>query len=291
MSILNFRRATAVSEFVGTPLQPVVLHVSGVNRSGLALLGASGVAAVYVAVYSHGPVYVGVTANFGNRAGLSPHLSAFGRIEDVFVITERQERLSQEMAKAGERIVYETLREVARIETIGNIPLGSPLGDLYPEARAFFGRALQLIQSSGLLLGAVAPARLLAGARGNADLRAPLLATPPDGCLYTFEAKGIAASVVETDDGWILLRDSQVCRQPVESAGPLLRTRIESMLYSGQLLQLNDQLLVTRGNLRFESASGAALFVGGSKGFGVSAWRPGGTMRNGKPSSPPRPLA
>lgn len=290
MPILNFSHGSSVSTYSGLHLIPIVLHVAGRHRGQLAQLRSAS-PAVYIASYVDGQCYVGVSMDFRNRAGLSAHLDHYGVVRDVFIVTDAHDQLSEAMAAAGERMIWETIGDVGNYAMIGNIPRGAPLAQSYGELRAFCGRALQLMRDTGLMLTSVPEARLLSGARGNGDLMAPLASNAPDGTLHEFQGKGLLASAVETAGGdWILLRGSQISAVPVQSAGPLLRVRLESLLYSGHVRELDPRTLVTRRDLRFDTASGCSLFVSGSRGFGPSGWRPIATLLDGKRLPLLRPL-
>lgn len=294
MSFLSTHSAfSAVSQFGDDdhPLVPTVLHVPGNRRGDLSRLRVTG-PAVYVALYADGiHAYVGVSGDYSSRAGESPHLTWHGPLEQVFVITEAQDRWTLDEARAAERIVWESLSEVCGYVTLGQIPLGAPVADRYPQLRMFCGRALQIIAASGHALTTISDAALLIGATGNSDILGDDLPGLYEGVLHEFVGKGIAAQAVETAEGdWMLLAGSEIWGAPVPSAGQLLRVRHESLLYSGCIeAHVDDpRLLVTRRHLHFSSASGAALFVAGSKGFGPTGWRRLCMVRNGVPGPLPR---
>jgi len=293
MSFLSMSPRFSSVTFYGddtNPLVPAVLHVPGPRRAELARLRVTG-PAVYLAFYDDERAYVGVSSRYSARAGESPHLDAYGVVQHLFVITEAEDRWSLGDAQAAERIIWETLNEVAGFATIGLIPRGAPLAERYGKVRAFCGRALQIVASTGHVLTTIPERALLAGATGNGDILGDDFVGFHDGTLYAFTGKEIEAQAVETDEGeWVLLRGSQIWSTPVPSAGQLVRVRLESLLYAGCLRprESDPRLLVTRRDLSFSTASGAALFVAGSKGFGPAAWKRLCAVRNGMPGPLPR---
>lgn len=294
MSFLSMHSAFSAISYFGDderPLVPSVLHVPGARRADLSRLRVTG-PAVYLALYADGiHAYVGVSGDYPSRAGESPHLTWHGALEQVFVITEAQDRWTLDEARAAERIVWESLNEVCGYVTLGQIPLGVPVADRYAQLRTFCGRALQIIAASGHALTNIPDAALLVGATGNSDILGDDLPGLYEGVLHEFVGKNIAAQAVEGPDGnWTLLAGSEVWSTPVRSAGQLVRVRHESLLYSGCIEPhpSDPRLLVTRRHLHFSSPSGAALFVAGSKGYGPAGWRRLCMVRNGVPGPLPR---
>lgn len=264
------------------PLVPSVLHVRGDRRNALTQV-ADTCHAVYVAQFADNVAYVGYTGDPGSRVGRSSHLDLYGGMRNAFVITDASGLMTEAFARAGERIVWEILRMTGRMRMIGNLPLGEPLGDSYPQARAFFGRALQMVAATGLMLEDIPGWRLLAGFLVSEDVFAPLSLEPPDGILHECNIKMLRAQAVERENGeWVLLRGSHICAQPAPSAGGLLRTRIETLVYSGHLKAVGADRYELQRDVKFSSPSGAIQFVAGSKGYGPHDWMALASVASGK---------
>lgn len=294
MSFLSMSPTYKSVSFFGddiSPLVPVILHIAGHRRAELARVRVTG-PAVYVALYANqSRAYVGVSADYPTRAGEGRHLDTYGAVQNLFIITEAQDRWTLDEARASERIVWETLREVCGLETVGEIPRGSPVAHRYAQLRGFCGRALQLIAGSGHVAFDAPDHALLAGALGNGDIVEKDSVGLPDGTLHAFVGKNIEAHAIETEEGdWIVLPGSEVWATPVASAGQLVRVRLESLMFAGCLEPhyRDPQLLVARMPLRFPSPSGAAQFVAGSKGYGPAGWHKVCRVREGTPGPLPR---
>jgi hypothetical protein len=98
----------------------------------------------------------------------------------------------------------------------------------------------------------------------------------PDGRVRELDYCGLTAMAAERDDGsWLLLRGSDVRVETVTSANASVSYLRAAWLHAGLIeLALDGSCYVVKRDLVFGSGSAVGHFVSGSKGFGVSAWRP-----------------
>ena len=221
---------------------------------------------VYVAWTDEASGYVGTGGDIAKRIAMGNHLDAPAQ---VVAIVDRNGNLTPEDAQVAERIAHQYVEHAKMFGRLNSLPMGTSVEpERYDEIRLFVSNAMMLLRRDGILTSSLNARQLLAGPRSMSDSK--VVPIPGDGILHELDGLGVFARAANVGKDWILLRGSTVRREVVPSANSSVALRRAEWLHAGILRDLGHAYEVV-SNIRFDSASGAAQFVSGSKG---RSWTP-----------------
>lgn len=252
----------------GAAFEPQVYLIKAASLSHVRRVEQLKRPGVYVAWTDEASAYVGTGGDIAKRIAMGNHLDAPAQ---VVAIVDRNGSLTSEDAQVAERIVHQYLEHAAMFGKLNCLPMGTNVDTgRYDEIRLFASNAMMLLRRDGILTSSLNARQLLAGPRSMSDSR--IVPIPGDGILHELDGLGVFARAVHSGKDWILLRGSTVRREVVPSANSSAALRRAEWLHAGILRDVGYAYELV-SNISFDSASGAAQFVSGSKG---RSWVPVG---------------
>ena len=89
---------------------------------------------------------------------------------------------------------------------------------------------------------------------------------------YTYKSKGIVAKGYPGDNGFVIIKGSEVSRNVSEALSKGIKEQRENMIETGAIIQGGEKLILA-DNFEFSSSSRAASFVSGFPVSGPQAWK------------------
>jgi len=268
-----------LDRLTANPFSPNVVVGHGPSRRSFARMDDLRRPGVYVLLNANGVcAYVGTSSDVGLRVTLGQQPIA--DIETIVVITDSNNNLSDDDAKALERMLWSRVATGRAPTCINSLPDGAAVeAQRYSELEAFLSSACLTLRHNGVMF-VEGPARnVLTGPRQEPRRVAPLrpFNEPPAGDIVelNFGAGMVALAARQSETRWILLQGSDVRIETVASANCSTRYLRAAWLHSGLLdVSPDGRSYVTTRDLVFFSGSGLAQFCAGSKGRGLEAWKP-----------------
>ena len=96
--------------------------------------------------------------------------------------------------------------------------------------------------------------------------------TEPQGARFTIRSSELDAKMIQTDDGYVVLKGSQGAKSVSQSISDGWKRLRERLLASGTLKESDDRLVFT-SDYGFSSVSAAAAIVLGRQASGPLEWR------------------
>ena len=260
-----------------TPFSPNVVIGSGSDRRAFGRMADLDRPGVY-ALIGAAEIYVGVGAAVGQRVarGQQP----IDDIETIVVITDANGNLSEDDARAAERILWSRVAGVRERVLVNGLPDGTSVAlQRYSELEAFLGSACLALRHAGVMFTSGSARSVLAGPRQEPGRAAPVRPFDdiPNGEVLelSFGDGLVALAARQSDTHWVLLRGSDVRIDTVPSANATTRFLRSAWLHVGLLEVAPDgrSLTVTR-DIVFGSGSAVAQFATGSKGRSLESWVP-----------------
>ncbi|MGN6489842.1 MAG: hypothetical protein ACTHLT_18740 [Devosia sp.] len=229
------------------------------------------------ALLSSTSVYVGTGGNVGARiaGGQQP----IEDVDTVVALVDDNGALTAEDARAVERMLWSRVAAFGDRRLVNGLPDGAPVTvDRYGELDVFLGEACLALRRRGLLFTRNSARSLVAGPRAEPRRAGPLRPfnhIPEGEILELSFGEGLCALAARQDNGWLLLRGSDVRIDAVASAGCVPAFLRSAWQHAGLLEPGVDgrSLVVTR-DLRFKTGSSVAHFCTGAKGRGLAGWEP-----------------
>lgn len=263
--------------FVGPTLQPIIVHVAGVDRAGLEGMPELRGACTYVALFGepvdiHTSAYVGMTTCGQDRPRVGAHLAL---ASSIFVIADAGSNLTERDAQVLERFMFAKITESTEWAMRCGRPRAPGVGlERFAELMNFGCRVLVMMQQRCGLFADVAPRHLATAPREFEPIFYDMFRGPPKGEEMVLKSHGVEAHGVDMgDDGFAIRSGSIIRADVVPSAAALTSARREELLYNGQLVRLDESRLQVRRDLWRPSPTSAAKFVTGSSASAAD-WRP-----------------
>lgn len=240
-------------------------HVPVLQRNG-----------VYIMLRGY-EAYVGYGADVGARIAMGRQMPD-GAPETVIAIVDAENGLSEDDARALERILWSYVSADTDYTLINGVPDGAAIDvDRYGQLALFASEIVLTLRQAGVMFRNGSVRERLAGPRAEPDrLGAPRRFDDlPEGFVRELNYCGLTALAAERDDGsWLLLRGSDVRLDTVSSASASASFQRAAWLHAGLLEPANDgSSYVLKRDMVFSSGSAVGHFCSGSKGFGLAAWR------------------
>lgn len=223
-------------------------------------------------------IYVGMGGDTGMRiaSGQQP----IENIDTIFAITDANGSLTEDDARAAERMLWSRVAASRELGLVNGVPDGAPVGpQRYSELDAFVAQACLALRHHGILFTQGSARSVLAGPRNEPGRVDPLrpLHDIPDGDILELGFGGgrIALAARQSEDRWVLLQGSEVRPETVASANASTRYLRSAWLHSGLLVpSVDGKSYMARRDLVFPSGSAVSQFCCGAKGKGLAGWRP-----------------
>lgn len=260
-----------------TPFAPNIVTGSGDNRRAFGRMEEFNCPGVY-ALVSAKEIYIGVGAAVGQRvaSGQQP----IDAIDTIVIITDRNGNLTEDDAKAAERMFWSRVAASGERVLVNGRPDGASINaQRYSELDTWLGSACLALRHADILFTCGSARTVLAGPRqepGRVAAVRPFNDIPNGEVLELSFGDGLVALAArQSAKRWLLLRGSDVRIDTVTSANSTTRYLRSAWLHSGLLEVANDgaSLTVTR-DLVFGSGSAVAQFATGSKGRSLESWVP-----------------
>lgn len=260
-----------------TPLRPRIILGSGKQRSGFRHVLGLDQPGVYILLRA-GDAYVGYGADVGARIASGRQMGN-ARPDSIIAITDAANGLSVDDAQSFERMLWSYVAADPDHKPINAVPDGAAIApERYDQLSLFAAEIVLALRQAGLMFLHGSVRERLAGPRAEPErLGKPRrIDDLPEGRVRELDYCGLTAMAAERDDGsWLLLRGSDVRVETVTSANASVSFLRAAWLHGGLIeLAQDGSCYVVKRDLVFGSGSAVGHFVSGSKGFGVSAWRP-----------------
>lgn len=264
-----------IEQLATASLVPAVVVATGEARRGLGKLDALNRPGIY-ALIGERQVYVGASASVGTRvaSGQQP----IGDIKRIVVITDANNSLCEEDARAAERMFFARVEATRAFAVMNELPMGAAIdAQRYSELDGFLGRACLALRHNGVMFTQGTARAVLSGPRQEAGRVAPLrpFNEMPSGARMElcFDDGLVALAARQSDNRWIVLQGSDIRIETAASANSSVRFLRSAWLHAGLLeLSADGRSFVTTRDLVFRSGSGAAQFCVGSKGRTRDSW-------------------
>jgi hypothetical protein len=260
-----------------TPLRPRIIVGDGKQRSSFRRVPGLDQPGVYILLHD-GDAYVGYGADVGARIAGGRQMGN-DRPDHIIAITDLSNGLSVDDAQSFERMLWSYVAADNDYKPINEVPDGAPITpERYGQLSLFAAEIVLALRQAGLMFLHGSTRERMAGPRTEpARLGTPRrIDDLPKGRVRELDYCGLTAMAAEREDGsWLLLRGSDVRVETVTSANASVSFLRAAWLHAGLIeLAQDSSCYVVKRDLVFGSGSAVGHFVSGSKGFGVSAWRP-----------------
>lgn len=259
-----------------SPLMPKIVMGPGWRRAAFKHLPVLQRHGVYIMLRS-AEAYVGYGADVGARIAAGRQMPD-GAPDTVIAIVDAENALSDEDARALERILWSSVAGDTDYSLINGVPDGAAVDiDRYGQLALFVSQVVLALRQAGVMFLNGSVRERLAGPRTEPDRlgAARRFDDLPEGRVRELNYCGLTALAAERDDGsWLLLRGSDVRIETVSSASASASYQRTAWLHAGLLEVANDaSCYVLKRDMVFSSGSAVGNFCSGSKGFGPSSWR------------------
>lgn len=257
------------------PLVPKV--VCGGDRRLFAQMSELRRPGVYI-LASDTQVYVGTGRDVAARVASGQQRIA--DVETIAVITDANGALTEDDARAAERILWSRLAACDYRKLVTDVPDGADIDPLrYTHLDTFLAQACLALRQEGSLFLKGSARTILSGPRSEPTRIAPVrpLNAIPRGDIFELNFAGglVALAARQGDDRWVLLRGSDVRVGTAGSANCTTRFLRSAWAHGGLLdVSPDGRSFVATRDLVFSSCTGLSQFVTGAKGYTFEFWSP-----------------
>ena len=207
-------------------------------------------------------VYIGEAEEVYTR--LQSHLREKDFWNEVIVFISKDENLNKAHIKYIENRLYEKAKAANRYDVLnGNIP---PMPSISESDRAemdeFISNLVMMVNTLGH--------KLFEEIKDQSDSKKSEV-------WYINAARGANARGIQTQEGFVVLRDSKIANSTVDSFSESLTAKRDALIQSNKVQILNGEYVLME-DLLFSSPSLAATIVMGRSANGLTEWKD----RNGK---------
>ena len=256
--------------------EPIVIVGSGESRRAFGRVPSLSTAGVY-AMIGDEQVYIGYGSNLGSRIAYGNQ--PIGRVETIVAITDSGNGLSGSDGLVAERILWTRLDAAhLSLRMINDVPTAARVTpERYIEIDALIARSALALRREGILFLEGSIRSVLAGPRAEPDRVGPARHRDevPEGELLELGfGDGLVARAARQDDRWLLLAGSEVRVETAVTAGATASYLRAAWLHTGLLVRSASGAAYTlTHDMVFPTGSAVALFVTGSKGRTLDAWK------------------
>jgi hypothetical protein len=221
--------------------------------------------------------YVGVGGNVASRTGYGQQ--PIQDVESVIAITDANNTLSHDDAKALERMLWSRVFASGEYEVLNGVPDGTTVDpQRYSELECFLAEVCLALRHEDILFTDGTARSVMVGPRcepgrlGKPRLRDAM----PSGDILELKFSGnlVALAARQTENLWLLLSGSDVRLGTVASVNGTTGFLRSAWLHAGLLTPSTDgKSYTTTSDLVFASGSAVAHFCCGAKSHGLSSWR------------------
>jgi hypothetical protein len=265
-----------VERFQAVPFSAQLTIGTGPARRDFSRLDELQRPGVYI-LLNTASAYVGVGGNVASRIGYGQQ--PIQDVETVISITDANDTLSHDDAKALERMLWSRVVASGAYEMLNGVPDGATLDpQRYSELECFLAEACLALRHADILFTEGTARSVITGPRCEPSrLGKPrLFDEMPNGDILELKFSGnlVALAARQTENRWLLLSGSDVRVGTVASANGTTGFLRSAWLHAGLLAPSADgQSYTTTTDLVFASGSAVAHFVCGAKSRGLSSWR------------------
>ena len=202
-------------------------------------------------------VYIGEAEEVYTR--LQSHLREKDFWNEVIVFISKDENLNKAHIKYIENRLYEKAKAANRYDVLnGNIP---PMPSISESDRAemdeFISNLVMMVNTLGH--------KLFEEIKDQSDSKKSEV-------WYINAARGANARGIQTQEGFVVLRDSKIASSTVDSFSESLTAKRDNLIQSNKVQIINDEYVVME-DLLFSSPSLAATIVMGRSANGLTEWK------------------
>jgi len=202
-------------------------------------------------------VYIGEAEEVYTR--LQSHLREKDFWNEVIVFISKDENLNKAHIKYIENRLYEKAKAANRYDVLnGNIP---PMPSISESDRAemdeFISNLVMMVNTLGH--------KLFEEIKDQSDSKKSEV-------WYINAARGANARGIQTQEGFVVLRDSKIANNTVNSFSESLTAKRDNLIQSNKVQIINDEYVVME-DLLFSSPSLAATIVMGRSANGLTEWK------------------
>ncbi|MEK3763445.1 GIY-YIG nuclease family protein [Solibacillus sp. FSL K6-4121] len=202
-------------------------------------------------------VYIGEAEEVYTR--LQSHLREKDFWNEVIVFISKDENFNKAHIKYIENKLYEKAKATNRYDVLnGNIPPMPSISEAdCAEMDEFISNLLMMVNTLGH--------KLFEEIKDNLD-------STNSEAWYINAARGAKAKGVQTQEGFVVLKESRIAISIVDSFSERLIAKRDDLIHSGKIQFINDEYIVME-DLLFSSPSLAAAIVMGRSANGLAEWK------------------
>lgn len=259
--------------------QPEIFFARGVDRAAFTREPYMRRKGIYMALYGNS-AYVGRSGDTASRIAWGAHLRQHGLPDMVIAAVDSTDTLSEAQIMVAERQLCRMVDEATDMERRNKtLPNGAQVSTPdFVVASQFVRQVASALRDAGLaftngaMQASAAPEAGAAIGSQHHSGHAAAVEVTDSAQSFRLNSCGVVAYAKVENGKWSVLAGSQVRAVPAPSAGSAASRQRQELLYDGGIVKRDGHLVLT-ADVVFETASGAANFVVGSR-HKPEIWRP-----------------